>query len=158
MDKIRVKGKREIEIEVNDKGETIKIDLDDTRLVGKFLNMLKDIEEKQEEFEKRAEEIVNREDKVLEGFENSPVPVTQNFVDYVKILEDFCNLGRGYIDDMFGQGASLKVFGERNNPDMFGDFFNQIQPFFEKSGLTVQNMKKDLVEKYKEEVENSDVI
>lgn len=158
MDKIRVKGKRELEIEVNDKGETIKLDLDDTRLIGKLLNTLKDVEIKQKEFEERAEELTKKEDKILEGFENSPVPVTQNFVDYIKLLDDFCNLCRGYIDDIFGQGSSMKIFGDRNNPDMFEDFIIQLEPYLTNNGMTVKKMKKDLVEKYKEEVENSEVI
>ena len=158
MDKIRVKGKRAFEIEVNDKGETIKIDLDNTRLVGKLLNMLKDIEIKQKEFEERAEELTKREDKILEGFEDSPVPVTQNFVDYIKLNDDFCNICRGYIDDLFGKGSSDKIFGDINNIDMFEDFIVQLEPYLTKNGMTVKNMKKDLVKKYKEEVENSDVI
>ena len=148
MNRLRVENKSRYEIEVNDKGETISLDLNDTRLLGKMLNMMKDIDEKQKEFEKRLEEIASREDKPLEGFEGLSVPVTQNFYDYVKLTDDFCTICKGYVDDLFGKGASEKIFGDRNDPDMFEDFIEALEPHLEKNKLNMQTMKKDLVNRY----------
>lgn len=156
MEQLRVKSQGAYEIQVNDKGETITLNVNDTRLLGKLLNMIKDIDEKQKEFEARVEELATREDKPLEGYDGIKVPLTQNFVDYVKLLDDFCEVCRGYIDDIFGKGASLKIFGEANDPDMFERFIEELEPHLQKNKLNVKNMKKDLVQKYKNEVSSDD--
>lgn len=158
MEQLRVKNKSRYEIQVNDNGDTIYLDINDTRLLGKLLNMIKDVEEKQKEFEDRIEEIMSREDKPVEGFENVSVPVTQNFVDYVKLTDDFCELCRGYVDDIFGKGASMKIFGESNRIDMFDEFIEELTPHLEKNKINMTNMKKDLVAKYKKEDEDKEVI
>lgn len=151
MNKLRVENKGRYEIEVNDNGDKIYLNINDTRLLGKLLSMLKDIEEKQKEYEARLQEIVTREDKPLEGFKDTEINMTQNFVDYVQLTDDFCTLCKGYVDDIFGKGASEKIFGDRNDPDMFGDFIEALEPHLEKASINMQNMKMNLVKKYKKE-------
>lgn len=151
MNKLRVENKGRYEIEVNDNGDKIYLNLNDTRLLGKLLNMIKDIEEKQKEYEARLQEILTREDKPLEGFEDVKINITQNFVDYVQVTDDFCTLCKGYVDDIFGKGASEKIFGDRNDIDMFADFIEVLEPHLENASINMKNMKKDLVNKYKKE-------
>ena len=158
MNRLRVENKGSYEIEVNDKGEKIYLNLNDTRLLGKLLNMLKDIDEKQKEYETKLQDIVTREDKPLEGFENTDLNITQNFVDYVQLTDDFCTLCKGYVDDIFGKGASEKIFGDRNDPDMFGDFIEALEPHLQNANINMKNMKKDLVKKYKKDENGEDVI
>lgn len=149
MEKIRINQKGTYKIEVNDNGDYITINPNDTRLMGKLLNILADIEVKQKEFEEKAQAIISREDKDI-NIAGSQVPVTQNLMDYIKLLDDFCVVCRGYIDDIFGKGASQKIFGDVNDPDMFEDFFNQLEPHLEKNNITMKNMKEDLVKKYED--------
>ena len=149
MEKIRINQKGTYKIEVNDNGDYITINPNDTRLMGKLLNILADIEVKQKEFEEKAQAIISREDKDI-NIAGSQVPVTQNLMDYIKLLDDFCVVCRGYIDDIFGKGASQKIFGDVDDPDMFEDFFNQLEPHLEKNNITMKNMKEDLVKKYED--------
>ena len=158
MEKIRVNQKSRYEIEVNDNGDKIYLDVNDTRLLGKLLNMIKDLDIKKKEFEAKFDEIISREDKPLEEIEGVKVPITQNFVDYIKLTDDFCELGRSYIDDIFGKGASLKIFGESNNPDMFEEFLVALEPHLQKNKINMTNMKKDLVQKYTKQEENGEEV
>lgn len=154
MEKLRIENKEAYVIEVNDNGDTITLDLKDVSLPIKLMNMMKDIQEKEKEFNERMLEIMQRPDEVIEE-EIYGLNVTRNFIDYNIECEKFCNVCRGYIDNIFGKGSAMKIFGEKNNPDMFGDFFDAIQPHIEKAGMTLLQNKKKLVKKYKDEVKGN---
>lgn len=157
MEKIRIKNKGAYIIEVNDNGDTITLDMNDAMLPIKLINMMKDIEEKEKEFKEKADELMKKPDEPVEElFEG--LPVTKNFLEYHELLNGFCNTCRGYIDNLFGKGASQKIFGDVNNIDMFADFFVQIQPHIQKAGLSLSGAKKNLAKKYMQEIENEGVI
>lgn len=157
MEKIRIKNKSQLKIEVNDEGETIAIDLNDTMLPIKLMSMMKDITIKEQEFKEKADAIMQIPDEeIAEEYEG--LKVTKNFIEYSKLCNDFCDTCRGYIDNMFGIGASQKIFKDVNNIDMFNDFFVQIQPILEKAGMTMVGAKKELVKKYLKDVNDEGVI
>ena len=60
----------------------------------------------------------------------------------VKLLEDEVNYIEGLIDDCFGIGSSLVLFGNAKTLSMFYDFFDGITPYYQKAS-------KNRMDKYK---------
>lgn len=148
--KIRLNSSTKYVIEVNDEGECIEIDLNDTSLPAKLMQMIDEINEKQKEFEEEADEILKRENNEV-IYEYDDMQITKNFLDFQKAQDKVCEKCRELIDRVFGKDASRKIFGTINNPEMFTEFFELIKPELEKAGVKFQNMQKALVNKFKTE-------
>lgn len=131
-------------IEVNDAGETIEFDLDDTiGLQNKLIKCYTEITKIKDEFDVKTDELSKKEyDEQTEG-------ISQQDIDRVNLEVDFYAKSRECIDMFLGKGACQKIFGDRNFPDMFDKLFDKLKPDIEKMGLSVKNIQKNLVNKYK---------
>ena len=56
-----------------------------------------------------------------------------NSIEIIKLTRELCDFGRSLVDELFGEGASQTVFGNRINPDMFGEFFEQVIPYISRA-------------------------
>lgn len=133
---IRIKSNTVYEIEVNDKGEVIVIDPEDLNLYEHAYEMMDSIKEAETDF--------NNESKEIEKLEESDSKTRQQ----IECLSRYFKKGRNAIDIMFGEGSSLKIFGESNFLSMFDQFADQMEPHFEKAGLNAKEMRKKLNAKY----------
>ncbi len=123
MNSIRIKSQN-VTIEVNDNGDTIVLPFDDQQFPIKVFNVTKQFEkfEKQitKEFDK-IESVEKRAEKMLEFHQKS----------------------MDLIDEAFGKDTCLKVFGDIiPSAEMISEFFEAIQPYFEKHQKRVVEKSK----------------
>lgn len=113
-------------IEVNDKGDTITLNLNDEGFNQKYLDMLNAFDRKFAEVNPIIEEI----DKKEETFDAHGL--SNKMKEGVKVITDFHREIRDCVDDVFGADTCLKVFGNiLPSSEMFSDFFSQLKPFFD---------------------------
>lgn len=112
---------------VDDDGEVrgiFKFRPDDVHSAQAMLELQKELDIKQAEFDKRAETCETQEEQIA---------LLNEIVDY---FEDA-------IDKCFGEGSSKILFGEAKTLTMFEDFFNGIIPYYQKaSNKRVAKYKK----------------
>jgi hypothetical protein len=135
MESLRVS--RGIEIEVNDNGETIVVDIDNLNFAKSLtdtLNVLKGFEAEVNKVEFKEEK--TEEDKV----DNMIVGLNKT----VELMERFTQT----FDGTFGEGASRKVFGEGVLPSPFAvmDFYDQFKRIVDKK---TSEREKWLNDRYK---------
>lgn len=143
MEKLRVEKENVYKIEVNDKGEYIEFDLLDIELPIKLINASEELEKQKTIHEQKVEELKK------ENLESK-----ENMLKQYEIDKEFCQTMRNVLDNLFGEGASQKIFGDTNRITMFNDFFTQLEPHLDKIIIDVEQIKKDLIEKYKPMLEN----
>ena len=143
MEKLRVEKENVYKIEVNDKGEYIEFDLLDIELPIKLINASEELEKQKAIHEQKVEEL-----------KKENLEPKENMLKQYEIDKEFCQTMRNVLDNLFGEGASQKIFGDTNRITMFNDFFTQLEPHLDKIIINVEQVKKDLIEKYKPMLEN----
>lgn len=143
MEKLRVEKDNVYKIEVNDKGEYIEFDLLDIELPIKLINASEELEKQKAIHEQKVEEL-----------KKENLEPKENMLKQYEIDKEFCQTMRNVLDNLFGEGASQKIFGDTNRITMFNDFFTQLEPHLDKIIINVEQVKKDLIEKYKPIMEN----
>lgn len=143
MEKLRVEKDNVYRIEVNDKGEYIEFDLLDIELPIKLINASEELEKQKAIHEQKVEEL-----------KKESLEPKENMLKQYEIDKEFCQTMRNVLDNLFGEGASQKIFGDTNRITMFNDFFTQLEPHLDKIIIDVEQIKKDLIEKYKPIMEN----
>lgn len=147
MNSIRVKSKSEYVIEVNDNGETISFDLEDTELMLKFNRAVDRIHNIQKYIEEKEKELQEKEDKKTDGI------LTANEIEIMEITNQAFNDMRIAFDEFLGKGACHKIFGDKNYMTMFEDLIEELEPHFEKMGMNARRFEKEIQEKYQNEDE-----
>jgi len=153
---IRVKSKSEYIIEVNDNGDTISFDPNDTKLSSKLFEMYDKMDETIKKYEAKAMEIDSRPDEPYKNIgnilnDNDEVLnkfMTKNQYDGSKLIDEFYTEARTVIDAFIGNGSCQKIFGDNNYNDMFADLFETLKPEFEKIGINANNVKKTAIDKH----------
>lgn len=130
-------------IEVNDKGETISFDLEDINLTSRLIDMYTGIQNIEAKFNKDKKELESKE------YPEEDNVIPQRAIDENKLIQKFFKESRECADLFLGEGACQKIFGDKNYIEMFTDLFEQLEPHFKKMGLSMQKLKKDLINKYK---------
>lgn len=122
MESLRVS--RGIEIEVNDRGETINVDVDNLN----FAKALKEIISIGEEESKRIGEVDVKDD--IEGMKLT-----------VEVMERMS----AKFDETFGTEATRKVFGDGvlPSPLAFIEFFDKLEPIVRKNRTTREKWLND---------------
>lgn len=141
MDKIRV-GKEDVyTIEVNDKGECIEFDLLDIELPIRCINAGKSI--------KKENSIYNNKLMALEKqFKDNPKELLYKQLETDRI---YCKKMREVFDKWLGDGASQKIFGDKNRIGMFEEFYTQLMPYLDKMEIDIKKIKDKLVNRYQTE-------
>ena len=143
MESLRIERKDIYAIEVNDKGETIELDLVDIELpfkcerawaevnrVAKELQAQLVIINKQEDSKQNGKLMTQKEEKTIEA--------------YRKAFKEM----RVAMDGFLGEGACQKIFGDRNYLEMFNDLFEALKPHLEKMELTSNGIFERIKAKY----------
>lgn len=138
MEKLGYKKENVYQLEVNDKGEYIEFDLLDIDLPDKIMKAYKDLE-KEEKNVKIQEQIIYKK------FANNP---TKKWDEIHKLEKQYFKDARAIFDSFLGEGACQKIFGNTDRYGMFADLLNALQPHFDKMELNLDEIKKNLIEKY----------
>ncbi len=125
MEKIRIQ--RNVKhIEVNDNGEFITLDFNDQSLPYRFVQTMKDIYAKQQEFEK----------KLADG---------DNMYTVIELEHEINLYFKEKIDLLFGEDTCRKVYGDiLPSIEMHIDLLNQLTPYFEE----YTKMRREKMNKY----------
>lgn len=102
-----------IDDEGNERG-VFRFNPEDVESAKRVVLLQQEFNEKQKDFELRAETVQTIEEKTALLCET---------VEYLKSLVDGC----------FGKGSSDILFGDNNSLSMFDDFFSGIIPYYEKA-------------------------
>ena len=124
MEQIRIR--RGIEVGVNDKGDSIFIDMESMNFIQRYQALVE-----------RVKEISNSIDTTKNLSENEGINL---------VVEKMKDILEG-LDELFGENASNKVFGEGIVPTPMAviDFFDQISPIVKKYS---DEREKKIMEKY----------
>lgn len=132
------------EVEVNDNGDTIIIDLMDIEFPLKFQKAYESIQRMQGEMEQAKKLMMKKTDTPQDGL------LSKNEKEVLIMMREKYKEMRGVLDDLLGEGASMKIFGKYNYWTMFNDFFDAFGPIMEQAGLNMQKTFKAIEEKYGE--------
>lgn len=143
MEKLRVEKDNVYKIEVNDKGECIEFDLLDIELPIKLINASEELKKQKKIYKEKIEKL-----------KNENLNPAEDMLKQYEIDKEFCQTMRDVLDSFLGENACQKIFGDTNRIGMFDDFFAQLEPHLDKIIINVEQIKKDLIEKYKPMLEN----
>lgn len=100
---------RGLTIKVNDQGETITLNVDDQRFIDRFYGLI-------ETFDKSVRQINGK-------------AASKSERDRLKQLMEETQKIMNNIDELFGKGACVKIFGDIvPSPVLLADFFDQMIP------------------------------
>lgn len=119
---------------INDGPDVLEFNPTDVVFAEKFYAMIREFEEKQAEYQARAELAA-----ADEGVDENGIPV--NIEKSLALLREVCVFLRERIDFLFGPGTSQKLFGDAMTLDMFEQFFKAIAPH-------IQRARADKVSRY----------
>lgn len=139
MDKVIYQKKGIKQIQVNEQGDYIELDLMDIELPLKVENTRKELIRQNNIFKNRCKAIEKQ-------YKDNQDLILKN---QIQAEVDFCKKCREIMDDLLGEGASMKIFGKTNRYGMFDDYFEQLAEVFENLQIDVQAIKEELVSKYK---------
>ena len=142
MDKIRIGKDNVYQIEVNDNGDYIELDLLDIELPIKFINAGKTLE--------RETKIYNNKVKALENQYKDDVKTY--LYKRLDVDRTYCKKMREMFDSWLGEGTSQKVFGNKNRIGMFDEFYNQLVPILNDIQLNFEQIKENLLKRYNTEI------
>lgn len=143
MEKLRVEKDNVYKIEVNDKGECIEFDLLDIELPIKLINASEELKKQKKIYKEKNEKL-----------KNENLNPAEDMLKQYEIDKEFCQTMRDVLDSFLGENACQKIFGDTNRIGMFDDFFTQLEPHLDKIIINIEQIKKDLIEKYKPMLEN----
>lgn len=143
MEKLRVEKDNVYKIEVNDKGECIEFDLLDIELPIKLINASEELKKQKKIYKEKIEKL-----------KNENLNPAEDMLKQYEIDKEFCQTMRDVLDSFLGENSCQKIFGNTNRIGMFDDFFVQLEPHLDKIIINVEQIKKDLIEKYEPMLEN----
>ena len=91
--------------------------------------------------------VVERYEEVIEsmdsGIKNLPKEGKQS-----EILKAYCMLMKGIFDDLFGEGTSTKMFGEKLNATQITEAYEDFLAFVAAQGSRVTEVQNRIVNRY----------
>lgn len=138
MEKLGYKKENVYQLEVNDNGDYIEFDLLDIDLPNKVFNAY-NILKNEEKNVKIQEQIIYKK------YKDNP---TKKWKEIHKLEKEFFKKGREAFDSFLGEGACKKIFGDIDRYGMFQDLLEALQPHLNKMQINIEQIKKNLIEKY----------
>jgi len=135
MDTIRT-NTTVLTLQINDGPEVLTFDPTDTLFAEKFYRLMHHLNEREGEFRKRA---IMLDAANMVKDENG---VPASFQDSLVFMRESCEFFRTEIDLLFGEGTSMKLFGEVYSLPSIGQFFNSITPYIK--GARTAKIEKHL--------------
>lgn len=118
-----------IEIPIERDGETVGNLIFNPRDAGfaeRFYGLIAEFETKEKEYKKKAAQLDKNK-------ETDDYGLPKNAGEGIALLREICEYMRAKIDHVFGVGASQLVFGDYNDPGMFGQFFDGVTPYIQQA-------------------------
>lgn len=140
MEEIRVNKDNVYKIVVNDNGEVIEIDLLDLEFPIKCIEASKTLEKETKLYNEKVEELHNL-------YKDNPIDFLYNRNE---LDRKYCKEMREMIDNLCGENASQKIFGSKNRLGMFDEFFEKLIPILDKMQYDAEEIKENLIKRYKE--------
>lgn len=152
MRKIRLRSETEYRIEVNDNGEYIVLDVADPTFPLRLAQYAEKVQHAVNKL-KTQQDLINKQ-KDKKGKHILSKNEYKKLTAYDEIYKEI----RGYVDELFGEGAAQKIYGDRNWFSMFGDLQKCLEPYLLEvyGDKSVNEFKKMIEKKYGNE--ESDVI
>ena len=153
MAKINLQQDVGYKIEVNDNGDYIVIDYEDVNFPVKLNEMYTQIQKATDTLDKSMANIEKQTFTEEDGSFLSGKELAR-----LEAINAFYSKGRNAIDIVFGEGASMKIFGSANRLMMFKEFFEAIEPHLEKAGIDFNAKIEETRQKYQVKKDNKKVI
>lgn len=142
----------------------IAFNLDDVNLTGKVIdfynnamNAIESMGKEEEECKKRLiESGITEIEDIKNIVKDNIVELPTEVKNFYEIQIEGFNKIRQLLDDFIGKGTCEKIFGDVNSFSMFNAFIEGLVPEFEKMGVKMSNMKKQIHQKYS--VDNGKVL
>lgn len=157
INKIRVHSKTEYVIEVNDQGDTLVFDLEDTSITSRLFKMYEALDHLKVKYLDQATELdkcpdepftTMDEENPINGETVHKVLITKNQYEGMQMLDQFYTDARHALDQFLGEGACQKIFGDKNYKTMFEDLMVQLGPEFKKMGINTDLIKASAAKKH----------
>lgn len=139
MEKVIYKKEGIKRIQVNDNGDYIEIDLMDIELPIKVMATHNELIRQNNIYKNRCKAV----EKQYKDNENLKL------TNIIQAEKDYSKKCREVLDNLLGENACLKIFGETNRYGMFDDYFEQLYPILESLVIDVEKIKEKLASKYK---------
>ena len=143
MESIRVRNKDVYTIEVNDNGDTIEFDMTDISLPFALERASRMVEDAQRWFKAQQVIIQKKQDTVKKG----DILSTREKA-LLEVYKEMFTRIRAAVDEFAGEGASQKIFGNKNYINMFNDFMDAMKPHFDNMQLNAVATRQRIEEKY----------
>lgn len=140
---IRVVSSNLYTIEVNDKGETISLDLTDSSLYKKLQSTYLKLTELSKEMQERIKNV-----EKLDSSKEIVGILSVKEKAQIDLLDEFYKESRITIDGFLGEGSCQKIFGDHNFITMFEDLFTALEPCFKEMQKRMSKTEKDIRKKY----------
>lgn len=150
----------DIKDESNNVFHTLEIHYGDTNFPIKMMKLYDEAFKQIDELKTKEDEL--KKEILEEGHKEVP-EITNITADNITMYEDvlspamkkFYRLeAEGYdhlrkiLDEFLGKGTCEAIFGEYNDKEEFADFLNGLLPEFEKMGVKMQDIQKNMYKKY----------
>ena len=149
---IRVVSSNLYTIEVNDKGETISLDLTDSALYKNMEDTFKKLSKISQTMKEKLDSVEKINDKKEKDDFLSKKEIAQ-----IELLDEFYKESRNAIDNFLGEGACQKIFGDKNFITMFEDLFKALNPCFKEMKNRVIDNEDEIRKKYLSKTDNNKV-
>lgn len=161
---IKIINKNIYTIDIKDEDDniihTLKFHINDANFPIKMMEaydkakkVMEKLEIKEEELKKKIldegiKEVPDIENITVENIENTDIdlsPATREF--YMLEAQVYQEL-REILDSFLGKGTCEAIFGDYNDKDVFSDFLEGLLPEFEKMGVKIVDIQKNMYKKY----------
>lgn len=161
---IKLTNKNIYTIDIKDEEDniihTLKFHINDANFPVKMMEaydkakkVMEKLEVKEEELKKKIldeglTEVPEIENITVENIEETDIalsPATREF--YMFEAQVYQEL-REILDSFLGEGTCNAIFGVYNDRNMFSDFLEGLLPEFEKMGVKIVDIQKDMYQKY----------
>lgn len=88
-----------------------------------------------------------RFEKALENLKKNEKVLPKTGLNSERTLA-FCNMFRAFFDDIFGEGASQKIFGDVNNARIMTETYEQFLEFVQKQGELFQQTNNRVLNRF----------
>ncbi|MEN6300824.1 MAG: hypothetical protein ABFD51_13100 [Anaerolineaceae bacterium] len=112
----------------------ISFNPNDNIWIEKFYKLIGEFEKKQVEYERRAKELEENQEKDEHG-------IAKNIAAGIAFRREVCENFWDKVDILFGEGTAQIVFGNTLEPELIGQFFNGISRILE-------NERSEKIEKH----------
>lgn len=133
-------------MEVNDKGDTIEIDLTDMGLIERMMNAGDNIEKYGKEYSEREKTIL----------ENTELSDEERVRQLIELDDEHDKKMRKLFDSFLTEGACDKIFGDKKSAGQYNKLMDALDPHFKKMKIQREKAQQRLANKYLDK--KSDVI